>query len=334
MNSLFTFAGGFIFGRYAPRVSAVAAVFVVALRLSTPSAGAGEVHQTVATASSSVGTFEQNIRVSGLMPLIVQAPNADEAFSHTTLNELVGMASLSGHACSGPPGGDLGSGGSAAGNGSLLSVTQFKITSGTLALGAPVFVSLNVGASRRDEGTLVSFDQLGPLNLVQTSAQVQINFAVGGNLYPFVGAFGRHYTMQDGETTFKNGIFDGVDAQLPHSVIGGKWQTGVVPAKVGDFVTIAVNAAVSTSSSAVVGVLATAHAEVALVWGISPFESDVQIVSLEDGASAPSNGDFTLEKMIQSVPPVPPTVMVPEPAAMILGGQALACGLILARRWR
>jgi hypothetical protein len=59
------------------------------LLVSASSASAGEVHQTVATASGNLGTFEQNVSIRALMPLIVQAPNADEAFSHTMLDEIM-----------------------------------------------------------------------------------------------------------------------------------------------------------------------------------------------------------------------------------------------------
>jgi hypothetical protein len=312
--------------RFCGKPVGIAIVMAMLGLLSPPASFAGFVSQSVDTATlPGVGTFQDNVTVSSLPPLILKAPNSDDAYSNTVLMAPQGMGTLSAHACSSPPGGELGSGGTAQAGGSLLHTELFRITSTSLPDGAPVFVSFNVGATRRDSIRL-DFDFPGIGDIAQVNGSAAISFGIN-NMNPFLfdGAYSHSVTAIGGDTMSKSGLFNGPDSAEGnfYTLINGKLEKNVAPVHVGDFIRLSVSGSISASSGANVLVVADATTQISLTWGLSPFESPIQIVSWPGLQPAPDNGDLTLDALIMSLPPLPSTI-VPEPATLV---QALVAGL-------
>ena len=211
------------------------------------------------------------------------------------------------------------------GCGRLTSQESYVITSDTLPIGAPVFISLIANAARR-ETVALDFDPQFPLlnDFAAVSGSAQINFSLPGASYAFSGFFdhsvGPSFSSSGPLTvmaTRKSGLFDGMDVKELLTVIGGTIHEGVVPAFVGDFVNIGVEASAIASSGVFFG-LADADTQVVLNWGIHSFDSDVRIINLTDRQPAPDNSDITLTTLLPLVPPRPETVDTPEPSTFLL----------------
>jgi hypothetical protein len=102
-----------------------------------------------------------------------------------------------------------------------------------------------------------------------------------------------------------------------------------VAAHVGDFINVGVSAQLLAGSGAIPGATADADAQIALNWGIHPFDSEIEIeiVSLT-GEQAPDNSNLSLFDVIAGLQPRPDTVdgAVPEPTTLLLMGEALVAG--------
>jgi len=299
------------------------AVLFAALLVRTTFSFAGQVNESVTSIlpGSSHGASQANVDNSTLMPLILDAPNEDDGFSSSNLNGAAGTASLSVHACSGPAGGDGGYFvGGATGNASLDYSAGYQITSTTLPFGAPVFIYL-VANGARSESVAFDSDANHPssTNVAGVSGEGHINFSVGSSQYAFPGTFVHSNNYFDGEQKFKTGLFNGQDSTQLGTVVGGTFEKSVVPAHVGDNVSVAVLAGITSTSGAIVGADNQADTEVVLNWGISPFSDDIQLVSLT-GGPAPPAGAPSLDQVLTLMPPRPPTVDggTPEPSTTAL----------------
>jgi len=320
-----------------------AALMIGILMCPTP-APAGTVLQTavVQLPDGNQAANQMNVTVSSLEPIIVRQPNGDDVYAHTVLNGITGIGTLNMHACSGTTAAFIG--GSAQGSGRLTYQASYVITSDTLPTGAPVFISLIANAARR-ETVALDFDVQFPLGLdvAAVSGSAQINFALPGATYAFSGFFDHSITPSFSSSgastvmaTHKSGLFDGLDAQQLLTVIGGTIHEGVVPAFVGDFVNIGVDASAIASSGVAFG-NASADTQVLLNWGIHSFDSDIRIVSQIDGLPAPDNSDITLTTLFDPLPDRPPTLDmpdVPEPSTFIMLGPGIALILGIARSRR
>ncbi len=298
------------------------ALFVASLMEATHTF-AGQINETVTSIlpGFSQGASQANVENSTLMPLILDAPNEDDGFAGANLNGSAGIASLSAHACSGPTGGEGGFFvGGATGGASIDYSASYQITSTTLPFGAPVFVYL-VANGARSESVAFDSDPNNPssTNVAGVSGEGHINFSVGSSQYAFPGTFVHSNNYFDGEQKFKTGLFNGQDTTQLGTVVGGTFERSVVPAHVGDNVSVAVIAGITTTSGAIVGADNQADTEVVLNWGISPFSDDIQLVSLT-GGPAPPAGAPSLDQVLTLVPPRPPTVDggVPEPSTIAL----------------
>ena len=311
-----------------------AALMIGILMFPTP-APAGTVVQSVgALDGGSFGTNQMNVTVSSLFPLVLETPNGDDASSSGVLNGPAGMATINVHGCSGPP--FPGQAGYASGGAYLDFADTYQITSDTLPIGTPVFISLVANAARRETTVLdvdMGFETTS--NGVTSFGEANIIFQLPSATYFFPGEFRHRISLVDGESKSHTGLFDGLDSQDLKTLVGGKLQAGVVPALVGDYLTLYVSADANDQSAAAYRALADADAQMVLNWGIHPFDSAIRIVNVTyPGEPVPDNSDVTIDALLQLLPPRPPTVPgVPEPGTFILLGQALAAGLGVAW-WR
>ncbi|MBI3838348.1 MAG: PEP-CTERM sorting domain-containing protein [Planctomycetia bacterium] len=305
------------------------AALIIGILLCPAPAPAGMVSQSVtAFGGGGVGTDQLNVTVSSLLPLILQTENKDEAFAQGVLNGPAGTATINVHACSSPP--NPGPGGTAGANVVLDFADTYQITSTTLPIGTPVFVTL-IANGARQETTVLDADAgfENSFNVAGSLGGASISFQLGGVPYSFPGSFSHRINLVDGDNQSHDGLFNGVDSQQLMTLVGGRLQSGVVSALVGDFVFVGVSAEAHSQSSATYRALADADAQMVLSWGIHPFDSSIQIVNVTyPGEPVPDNSDLTLDALLQLLPPRPPTVPgVPEPGTLILLGQALAAGL-------
>jgi hypothetical protein len=301
------------------RTFAGCAVLVFGILICATPAAAGDVFESVSTliGSGPGGASQMNVNDSTLTPIKSEAINGDVAFSSTVLHgDVLGSATLNEHACSEPSLGFFL--GTAAAGGSFDFGDSYRITSSTLPVGAPVFITLVANAALR-ETLKLNIGQGGEFSGdgVLTTGDANINFAISGASYPFSGAFTQSNNFNDGESTSKQGLFSGSDFQQMSSVVNGMLEKNVVQVLVGDILTVGVGGESRVNSGAAIGVVADVDVQVVLNWGVHPFDSDIQIVSLTDGQPAPDNSDQTLDMVIAGLPPRPETV-VPEPSSIVM----------------
>ena len=299
------------------------AASIVGILVVSTSASGGIIFQTVSSLlPGGFGVNQMDVSVSLLKPSILVQPNGDDSYSHVVLDGPNGTATLNGHACSGGAfGGDAGS------NGLLSYNSSYLITSATLPGGSLVYLSLVADAARQEtvrldvpKGSEHIFDTSG------VSGDARISFALPDASYSFSGTFNHGKTPFDLQYMTKAGLFDGQDSRQLLTVVGGSVHHGVVAAHVGDFINVGVAAQLIAGSGAFSTVTADADAQMTLNWGIQPFDSQVEIVSL-GGERAPDNNDLSLFDVIAGLPPRPSTVAaVPEPTTVLLLGQAIVAG--------
>jgi hypothetical protein len=304
-----------------------AALMIGILMCPTP-APAGTVIQGVsAFGVGASGANQMNVTVSSLTPLVLQTGNKDEAYSSGVLDGLAGTATISVHACSGPP--FPGSSGTASGGVNLDFADQYRIISATLPIGTPVLIGLVANGARRETTTLdVDMGFENTFNGASGAGDANIYFQFPGATYSFPGSFGHTINLFDGESMTHTGLFNGLDSQELKTVVGGKLEGGVVPALVGDYVTVGVSADTLSQSAAAFGATADTDAQMVLNWGVHPLDDSIQIINVTyPGESVPDNSDLTLDQLFPLLPPRPPTIDVPEPGTIILLGQVIAIGL-------
>jgi hypothetical protein len=203
---------------------------------------------------------------------------------------------------------------------------QYRITSATLPLGTPVFISLVANAARRETTVLdVDAGMENSGNDSYGSGDASISFQLPTATFSFTGTFSHRINLVDGDNMSHTGLFAGADSQSLMTVVGGQLQAGVVSVLVGDYVTVSVSAGVLSQSSASRGALADTEAQALLNWGIHPFDDSIQIINVTyPGDPVPGNSNVTLPGLIDLLPPRPPTIDVPEPGTLILLGQGIA----------